>query len=128
LNNIYIHNVEPNTRYDIVVDGVIYAVDTSKRYSRDRGMYVNVRLSRLKKGWRTRTSMYNKDGSPVWSGQNASSFYIPQNGLCRSVQQKKELLKWTSDKKKINADWKAFALALKMRTTPLGNGGTEVIE
>jgi len=127
MNPILIPNAKPLTRYDIVLDGIIFAADTSRVYPRDGGMYVNIRLSPRMKGWMTRYSMFKKNGDMVWSPHNARKFFIEYDGKVRAVKGKKEVVKWTSDKKAINQDFKPFALALMMRTTPPSDGDTEVI-
>jgi len=126
---IYCKDAKPLARYDVFVNGVLFAVDTAK-LNRDGGVYVNVRLSPYGNCWKSRTLMFKAQGGLVYSAKNVAKFYIEKDGKCRAVIGKKEKFLNASDKGAVSNEWQPYALALKIRTdiTEMTVNETEVIE
>jgi len=125
---IFCKDAKPLARYDVFVDGVLFAIDTSKTYY-DGGMYANVRLSPKGNCWKRRTLMFTNHGMKVVSKKNVAKFYIEKDGLCRAAIIKKEKFLNASDKGAVSNDWQPYALALKIRTdiTEMTVNETEVV-
>jgi len=111
-----IRGIKVKSRYDIVVQGIMFAADTSKRY-RDGTMYVNVRLNKYGKCWGARHRMFtgNTEYPFVHSKKNVTCFVVDRFGQCRPADPPKEKVLHLSDKTKVDTDWKPFAAALKAR-------------
>ena len=109
-----------NLRFDIEVNGILFAADVSKKY-RD-GRYVNVRLNQQGEGWGSRNYMFtgNPSRPHTFSDKTISCFFIENNRNARAVVAKKEKMRNQSDKDKTEADWRPYALALVQRV-----GGNE---
>lgn len=127
---VYAKDAKPLMRYDVFVNGVVFAIDLSRQYDRDGGMYANVRLSPYGNCWKRRTLMFTNQGSKVISKKNVAKFYIEKDGKCRAVIGKKEKFLNASDKGAVSNEWQPYALALKIRTdiTEMTVNETEVIE
>lgn len=105
-------------RYDIEVDGIMFAADVSKKYR--NGWYVNIRLNPKGDCWGSRNYMFSgeRDYPLVISKVTIAAFFIENNGNARPVSPDKEKVRNKSDKSKIDTDWRPYALALSKR---LGN-------
>jgi len=102
-------------RFDIEVNGILFAADVSKKYR--NGRYVNVRLNQEGKCWGSRNYMFSGNASRPhkFSDKTIAAFFIENNGNARLVMNNKEKMRNLSDKDKTEADWRPYALALKQR-------------
>jgi len=92
MTEIPFDDVDANKRYPVEVEGVLYAVETSKHYDKSReeskrGLYVNVRLHTSGRGWANSAEMFSGNATyPLtWSNRNVSCFFIQEDGTCRET-------------------------------------------
>ena len=112
-----IHGLKTNTRYDIVVQGIMFAADTSKRYRRGE-IYVNVRLNPRGQCWGARHLMFNTNNRRypfVFSKRNVTAFVVERDGSCRPAKAQKEKVMHLEDKSKVETNWRPYAAALAKR-------------
>jgi|TARA_B110000483_G_C17883389_1_gene422542 hypothetical protein len=102
-------------RFDIEVNGIMFAADISKKYR--NGRYVNVRLAPDGNGWHTRHDMFTNDPKHplTHSSKNVAKFFIENNGVVRSCIVEKERFRNRSDKEALEANWRPYADALFTR-------------
>ena len=102
-------------RFDIEINGIMFASDVSKKYR--NGRYVNVRLAPDGNGWDSRHDMFTNDPKFPFtiSRKNVAKFFIQNNGVARRCIAEKERVRNRSDKEALEADFEPYADALFTR-------------
>ena len=112
-----IRDLKPNCRFDIEINGILFAADTSKKYRRGE-IYVNVRLNPRGQCWRARHLMFNTNNARypfVFSKRNVTAFVVERDGSCRPAKAMKEKVMHLEDKVKVETNWRPYAAALAKR-------------